>query len=95
MELAKGLPNLLVLLLAIFTATFTTPEVMSVRLRNAEVTAGQADGRVVFVPPTFDELDEDIVIPVPRKRPWALPDPLYCCLLNISCCRKRDGYNNL
>ncbi|VDM19991.1 unnamed protein product [Hydatigera taeniaeformis] len=31
--------------------------------------------------------------PTLRKRPWALPDPLHCCLLRLSCCRRRAPAN--
>ncbi|CUT99439.1 expressed protein [Echinococcus multilocularis] len=45
-----------------------------------------------LAPPTDDSWDE-VYPPVLRKRPWALPDPLHCCLLRLSCCRRRGSSN--
>ncbi|VUZ39516.1 unnamed protein product [Hymenolepis diminuta] len=41
-----------------------------------------------FLPSMDESLDEEY-LPVLRKRPWALLDPLHCCRYRLSCCYRR------
>ncbi|KAL5103133.1 hypothetical protein TcWFU_001515 [Taenia crassiceps] len=96
-----GMPFLVTLTLALL---LTTRGGYCTRLQNAPPVMLTTAGLLASSPsqpppdtydfaPSIDDYWDEVHPPVLRKRPWALPDPLHCCLLRLSCCRRRGSSN--